>query len=212
MKNPQLLIILAALLMAVVLYIRFKAKNQSPEPDNDNTRPDDSLLPVAHVHNNKLVLVQPASPGEMERIVTGFCNMYNKEQFLALPRVYALSQHQFAITFPFNINFDIFCYFVNYLNYPIELDRPLSATGWTTTAGSDNLLPAEFTNKEVMIYVCDTDTEADNVYISTSDDACFKISFSFEKKQPPVHPPVKQFKHPSISTKELAPLHFTDYK
>ncbi len=114
MKIVLILIGVAVLIFAIKACM---PAGQKPQADTDTTIPSNEHLPTQEKPNDKLVIVDKISKTEIDSILTGFCNMYNKERFQAQPRLYKLSERQFAITFPYDIEFEIYCYFVNYVHY-----------------------------------------------------------------------------------------------
>jgi hypothetical protein len=66
--------------------------------------------------------------------------MYNKEAYQALPRMIRLSEREFAIVFPHDIGFEIYCYFINYLVYPMELKWKPDVIAWATTKPGEELI------------------------------------------------------------------------
>src|SRR5690606_27495310 len=80
---------------------------QKPQADTDTSRPSNEHLPKQERPNDKLVIVDDISKTEIDSILTGFCSMYNEESFQAQPRLYELNERQFAIIFPFDIEFEI---------------------------------------------------------------------------------------------------------
>src|SRR5690606_39859468 len=85
-------------------------------------------LPPSFPTRRSSDLVNKISKTEIDSILAGFCNMYNKESFQAQPRLYKLNESQFAITFPYDIKFEIYCYFVNYVHYPMGFDKDQKST------------------------------------------------------------------------------------
>jgi hypothetical protein len=147
-------IIIGLIASGVVLYfIWTKFKNQKPHADSDTTRPSAKLLPTQEQQNSKLVVVKDISYTDLQSILTGFCNMYNKEEYQAQPRLTKISEREFAITFPFDIEFEIFCYFINYVHYPMGFDRSFSVTGWTTTQSGDNWITEKSVNKKAILFI-----------------------------------------------------------
>ena len=114
-----------------------KLKNQKPQPDTDTRRPTENLFPTNKIANDKLVVVEDVSENDINKILQEFCNSYNKETYQAIPRLTKLSDKKFAITFPYDINFEIYCYFINYVNYPMGFDKHFKTIGWTTTKPTD---------------------------------------------------------------------------
>ncbi len=115
--------------VAIVFFAWTKLKNQKTQPDTDTRRPPENVFPTNKVANDKLVIVENASENDIKKIIQEFCNSYNKETYQAIPRLTKLSDRKFAITFPYDINFEIYCYFINYVNYPMGFDRHFKTIG-----------------------------------------------------------------------------------
>lgn len=167
--------------------------------------PLNSIFPTNKVANDKLVIVDEASENDIQKILQDFCNLYNTEKYQAIPRLTKLSGRKFAITFPYDINFEIYCYFINYLNYPMGFDRHFKTTGWTTTKPSDTWITEQSANKHVMLFVSDLDAEYDNVFLTTSDNIGYKLSFAMGEGNQPLNSPEKSYAKPPITISELDP-------
>jgi hypothetical protein len=174
-----LLLVLGLILAAIIFYaLRTKVKTSEPQPDTDTRRPSQSTLPTQTKQNDKLVLVKGTSQADFKHVLTGFCNMYNKENFQAQPRLTKLTEREFVITFPYNMDFEIFCYFINYIEYPMELTWSPDLTAWTTTKNSDTWITERSANKKAMLFIPTDDTEHDNVYMTTQDNIGYKLGFA----------------------------------
>jgi hypothetical protein len=174
-----LLLVLGLILAAIIFYaLRTKVKTSEPQPDTDTRRPSQSALPTQTKQNDKLIFVKGISHADLKRVLTGFCNMYNKESFQAQPRLTKLTEGEFAITFPYDIDFEIFCYFINYIEYPMELTWSPNLTAWTTTKNSDTWITERSANKKAMLFIPTDDTEHDNVYMTTQDNIGYKLGFA----------------------------------
>ena len=81
----------------------------------------------------------------------------------------------YILTYPHGLDFMTYCYVVNYLVYPFDMDENnmLTVTAWCTTAGIK-----WGASNEIMLYVPKGDTEYDNVYITTKDGLHFKQMFA----------------------------------
>jgi hypothetical protein len=174
-----LLLVLGLILAAIIFYaLRTKVKTSEPQPDTDTRRPSQSTLPTQTKQNDKLVLVKGTSQADFKHVLTGFCNMYNKENFQAQPRLTKLTEREFVITFPYNMDFEIFCYFINYIEYPMELTWSPDLTAWTTTKNSDTWITERSANKKAMLFIPTDDTEHDNIYMTTQDNIGYKLGFA----------------------------------
>ena len=207
-------IILALIGVIVVIYFIWnRLASQKTEPDTDTRRPSDEYLPKQEIQNDKLVISDNITATEIDRILTGFCNMYNKEKYQAQPRLYKLSEKQFAITFPYDIEFEFFCYFINYVRYPMGFDKSFEVTGWTTTKSGETWITEKSAGKRVMLFIPADDTEYDNVYLTTEDSIGYKLGFAVGEEKQLLDFPQKYFVKPKIEIVELEKEEeYKDYK
>lgn len=212
MKQQYLIIgiLVIATIAVFVAWTRFK--NQKPQSDTDTSRPQENLFPTNKVVNDKLVIVEDVSENDIEKILQEFCNSYNKETFQAVPRLTKLSVNKFAVTFPYDINFEIYCYFINYVNYPMGFNRRLKTIGWTTTKQSDTWITEKSVNKNIMLYVSDFDKEYDNVFLTTSDNIGYKLGFAIGEEKQLLNRPEKSYVRQPVSYNELDEKPYTDFK
>jgi hypothetical protein len=210
--KSQTLIVIAVLILLGMYYFWKKTRYQKPIPDTDTSRPSTTLLPAAPIANDKLVLVSGISDTELRTVVTGFCNMYNKEKFKALPRIIKLTDTTFAIKFPYDIDFETYCFFINYLQFPMELDRSVNTIGWTTTKSTDSWITEKSANKKAMIYMPEIEDEYDNVYLTTEDNIGYKLGFAIGDEKQLLDQPPSLYKSPNIDLAPLDNKEFIDIK
>ena len=211
MKQQYLIYGLIAV-VAIVFFAWTKLKNQKPQPDTDTRKPPENVFPTNKVANDKLVIVENASENDIKKIIQEFCNSYNKETYQAIPRLTKLSDRKFAITFPYDINFEIYCYFINYVNYPMGFDRHFKTIGWASTKPTDTWITEKSANKNVMLFVSDFDTEYDNVFLTTSDNIGYKLGFAMGEEKQPLNSPEKSYVKPPINISELDTNESIDFK
>lgn len=212
MKQQYLIIGIVAIVAIVIFVAWTKLKNQKPQPDTDSSRPQESLFPANKVTNDKLVIVEDVSENDIKKILQEFCNSYNKETFQAIPRLTKLSDKKFAVTFPYDINFEIYCYFINYVNYPMGFDRHFKTVGWATTKPSDTWITEKSVNKNVMLYVSDFDKEYDNVFLTTSDSIGYKLGFAMGEEKQLLDRPEKSYVKQPIDLSELGTKESIEFK
>lgn len=210
LMNPLLTAIL--LIIAIIIFFAAWAKMKSLKSKADKRRPATSVLPTQAKPNDKMVFVNGISYPELQSILTGFCNRYNQESFQALPRATQLNDREFAITFPYDIEFEIFCYFINYLTYPMELERMVDVMAWATTSKSDNWITEKSANKMAMLFIPADDTEHDNVYMTTYDNIGYKLGFALGEEKQLLETPKKHFLSPPLAFSELGNKEFEDFK
>nr|WP_199158684.1 hypothetical protein [Pedobacter sp. ASV2] len=207
----QYLIIGIILAIVAFYFIKVKILNQVVEPDNTTARPSNELLEKVESKNDKLVLVENISNLEVDSILIGFCNLYNKDSFQARPRLYKLKEDEFAITFPFDIDFEIYCYFINYVHYPMGFDRSFDVIGWTTTKNGQLWITDKTVNKKVMLFIPPDDTEHDNVFLTTSDNIGYKLGFAIGEEKQFLNQPKQHFISSKIEIKDLTNKEYKDF-
>jgi len=204
--------ILLVACVILVFVIKTRLVKSRLKSDTDESRPGTEKLPVAPVQNDKLVIVDGVGEDDLKRVIVGFCNMYNKEMYQALPRLTGLADTSFALTFPYDIDFEIYCYFINYLAYPMELKWSPKITAWTTTKTGDHWISERSANKRVMLFIPGDDREHDNVYLTTVNDTGYKLGFAVGEEHQLLATPSKRFSEPSIDLQSLTGKHATDFK
>jgi hypothetical protein len=211
MSSP--LVISGIIIAGILLYFFWKRiVNKKPEPDTDTTRPAENLILRKPEKNDKLIIVEDIDQADLQKVLTGFCNMYNKENYQVLPRLTALNGKQFAISFPFDIDFEIYCYLINYLTYPMEMERIVDVTAWATTKSKDNWITEKITGKKAMLFIPEDDTEHDNVYLTTFDNTGYRIGFGLGDQKLLIDGPKKNYKIPPIEIANLETKKYTDFK
>lgn len=209
MKVVLIIIGVAVLIFAIKACM---SAAQKPEADMDTTRPSNEHLPTQERPNNKLVIVDNISKAEIESILTSFCNMYNKESFEVQPRLYTVSERQFAITFPYDIEFDIYCYFVNYLHYPMGFDKSFDVSAWETTGQARGWITEKSANKKVMLFIPEDDSEHDNVFLTTDDNIGYKLGFARGGETQLLQTPKKRYFAPTIDISTLSEKEWRDFQ
>ena len=209
MKIVLIIIGIAGLIFAIKACM---PAGQKPEADTDTTRPSNENLPTQEKPNDKLVIVDNISKTEIDSILTGFCNMYNKESFQAQPRLYKLSERQFAITFPYDIEFEIYCYFVNYVHYPMGFDKSFDVTAWETTGQANGWITEKTANKKIMLFIPEDDSEHDNVYLTTDDNIGYKLGFAMGEEKHPLQSAKRRYFAPKIDIKTLSEKEGQDFQ
>ena len=197
-------------IITVVVIVIFKFGTRSTDSDLKNTlRPDGSIKPTTTIKNDKIVVVTNVKIEYLKTAIEQFCNLSNQDQFMVLPRLMILDS-KFVITFPYDIEFDQFCFFVNYIKYAHELilkpDYKPEIKAWCTTKAGFAWMTNEITNKHVMIYIPDWDEEYDNVYLTTQDNLGFKMGFALGEEHKRLNKPELQFEKANIN------LNISEYK
>ena len=121
----------------VVIALIIKACNFSTDNGQNNTsRPSDVPAP-SKVNNDRIVVIKGVPYGDIKKATQQFCNIYNQQGYAAIPNLTKISDSEFAITFPHDLTFDMFCFFVNYMYYPNNIFYKADIKAWTTTKPTD---------------------------------------------------------------------------
>jgi hypothetical protein len=207
------LIVIGLIIAVIILYVlRAWVKASEPQPDTATRRPSQSALQTLKKQNDKLVVIKGVSYSDLKGVITGFCNMYNKESFQARPRLTKFTEREFAITFPYDIDFEIFSYFINYIEYPMELQWAADVTAWATTKSSDTWITGKSANKHAMLFIPTDDTDHDNVYMTTQDNIGYKLGFAMGEEKQLLDTPKRRFVLPEIELSELVNREFEDFR
>lgn len=177
------------LFVAAVLALSFVLKSRI---SNGKPGSEDLDMPSEKIENDKIILIENAVCEDVKKAIQQFCDNYNQTVFVALPKLSVCSGNRFVVTFPYDIDFETFCYFVNYMYYPEVVHYYPLIKAWTTMRPNDQWVCKDIVNKSVMLYIPSDDKEYDNVYLTTSDNLGYKMGFTFEDEcqrlQNPVQP------------------------
>ena len=187
--------------LAVMIIIHLLAKKFKINLESKRTHY--AAFPTELVRNDKIVSVRNVQKLELIRAVQDFCRLYNDGIYKAIPKLHTISDNEFAITFPFDTEFEIFCYFINYMVYPENIEYSAKVTAWTKVSESDNCPITDLLHKDVMMYIPQNDEEFDNVHLTAFDNKCYKIDFSFEKDTSPLPETIIEFQKYMIDASNL---------
>jgi hypothetical protein len=169
------IVALIVVVLTVIAWLRIN-RLKAAAGKHGKTVPDREM-PEQEKQNDKLVRVAHVTHDDIRKVIAAFCNMYNKEAYMALPRLAKTSDGVYHISFPYDVDIDVFCFFVNYMAYPIELKWQAEVTGWATVAADDDFVKLKDAPQKAMFYLSDVDTEGDNVFITTQHNTGYKQDF-----------------------------------
>jgi hypothetical protein len=202
--NKTILIIGIIVVIALLIFkFGFTSLKQDLEK---RIRPSDSTKPAKLVDNDKIVIVKNLSLDYLKKAIEQFCNSYNQEQFIAMPRL-SVFENQYLITFPYDIDFERFCYFINYIKYANELclkpDYKPEIFAWCSTKNGDSWMTEEIINKRVILFIPEWDQEHDNVYLTTQYNMGFKLGFAMGESHIKLDKPALDFTNPPTELLKL---------
>lgn len=170
---------LVGMLMILALGVWLVYKNSRTKSINVE-RP--TLDMSVAVPNDKIVLVSNISKEQLQDTLADFCALYNREGIVVAPEIALSNDDRLAVVFPYDVAFDIFCYSINYLSYPPEVDgaEPI-VIGWGTFATTETLQP-ELAGKKLMVFIPEEDEAQDHVSIVTEHNVAHAMNLSYLDK------------------------------
>lgn len=128
--------------------------------------------------NDKLIVVRGEPIEKLKKELTEVCKLYNGDMGQMYPCLSQVGDQEFIITFPYDIDFELFCYLINYICYPLKATGTMpEVVGWTKAADGNGWIKKDIAGQNIMIYVPKDDTEHDNVFITTEKGKCYKFDF-----------------------------------
>jgi hypothetical protein len=208
------LLIIGIVVIAAVLIFKFGLTPSSKNLENKN-RPNNLEKPKNQVLNDKLIIVKNLKLEYLQKAIEQFCDLSNQERLIAQLRLTILGD-QSVLTFPYDIEFEQFCYLINYIKYAHELslkaDYKPEIKGWCNTKSGDAWMTDEILNKDVLLYIPDWDREYDNVYLTTNDGLGFKMGFALGYEHKKLDEPVMKFEKMPIDLNMLKDKEAIDFK
>lgn len=188
MELKTVLIIIGVIIVA--LFLKSCVSNNNSKNEN---RPIYKELPKDKITNDKIVLIENVSLEDLKKAIQQFCNNYNQEDYRALPLLTIVSENKFVVTFPYDIDFVTYCFFVNYMYYPNDISYKPTIKAWTTTKATDQWIKDDIANKKVMLYIPADDKDFDNVYLTTSNNVGYKMGFAMGEESQKLDAPKQKY-------------------
>lgn len=172
--NTTYIIIATIGVVALLAWFFFSNSGKNAEEIIENET-DKEEIP-----NDKIIVAENIDFDELKKVIKASCGFYNNEEFLVAARFIKIDETHAAITFPYDVEFDVFCYFVNCMinAHFTKLDPVIKA--WATIKNNDNESYKHCNNQRALFYIPEEDTEHDNVFFTTENNKCFKLSFDNE--------------------------------
>ncbi len=203
----------AALITIGLVGLAFIIKSCASETSHysDKSRPANAPTPTKK-YNDKIVVIKGANYNDIKKAITQFCNLYNREDLAAVPNLTKISETEFVVTFPYDLTFDKFCFFVNYMYYPNEIFYKADIKAWATTKQGDIWITDKSVNKKVMLFIPPDDQEHDNVYLTTQDNIGYKLGFAQGEETKLLDKPKLDFVSQTKTVGDIAGHHTEDIK
>ncbi len=206
----QHILIFIFLIVAIILYLLFKLKFNKPYLKK--SRPNNKKIPQKYNNNFKIIHIQNVHINDISKAITQFCNLYNQNDYAIFIRMFCIDDHEYILTFPYDISFDIFCMFFNYITYPHEIFYKPTIYGWNTINIDDVWSTDDMIYKNIFMYIPNDDTEYDMVYLTTFDNLGFKISFRSSPACTKLENPILAYKYPEYNINDTHNFNYIDFK
>ncbi|MBZ4187424.1 hypothetical protein [Niabella beijingensis] len=203
MKHPYLILAIILMVTLLLIFDRLELKDRRMRDGSAIKDPADGSLPEDKVANDKLIVVEGMNEDQIKGIIRDFCGWHNREMLQLIPVVTKMTDQLFAITFPYDVSFDIFCFLISYLNYPKGYTRRFHTMGWATTRLADMWMTEENAGKQVLLFVPDRETAYDRVFMTTADQTTYQLGFAEEAAQLLQYPDMS-YRMPLFTAHDLA--------
>jgi len=202
----NILLAIGAFILVFIVLMKFAPSLFKNDKLSNTSRPPAETKPSHTVPNDKLVVVGKITYEDIRKAVTNFCNMYNQDDWAVLPRLIKTADDKFVVTFPYDIDFEMLCFFINYMAYPEGLDISPEVIGYTTANPNDNWITPQAANKKVMLFLPENDTWDDFVLMTTEDNIGYKLGFALGHQKQLLAIPEKTFIAPKQDITGLASM------
>ncbi|MBA4057035.1 MAG: hypothetical protein C0490_20135 [Marivirga sp.] len=162
--------------------------------------------------NEKLIVVKGPKEEQMKKVLEKFCEMYNQNGSTTILKFYKKGDDTFFITFPSDIDFELFCYLINYIKYPMDINYKVEAIGWTIADHVDSWNTKYINGKKVIVFIDPDDQEYDNVMLTTEDNAAYEIGFAMGEGLEPRNKMILDFRTHDINLADLRNANGTTVK
>lgn len=158
--------------VALILYLRRKFNKGT-----ETGRPDPSLRPVALVNNDKMVIVAGVSEEQMDVMLCTFADIYNSRDYDAIIRMHPINNQVFALTFPYDMKWEIFTELIDHLIYFDESEQKAQTKAWLTLPEQCEPVAGE----HGMLSIKEDDENYDLIRITTQYNRGWKVDYETER-------------------------------
>jgi hypothetical protein len=148
----------------------------------DNFRPfllKGNIKKIQFMELDGKILVTGTSTENLIDTLYNLAYLYRETDFVQNIR---LSKHTaidcFLIEFEEMPDFDRFMYFVNFIRYPIGIEHAPDVRGYWTSQLGDHIIASELIDKQLMLFVSESDKEGDNITVVSHDNYSYTIPFA----------------------------------
>ncbi|MGQ3677993.1 hypothetical protein [Tenacibaculum discolor] len=125
------------------------------------------------VTTENLIIISGGAYNDIKKALRQWINLYSKDlQDDFTFQIFKNGRGNHIIQADKRLDNEQFFYLVNYLNYPENIEYKIDVEGYTK--GKDK---HQLRDKDLLVYISQTDREYDNVFVTTSDNENFKVDF-----------------------------------
>jgi hypothetical protein len=206
MQNNYRVITVVVTLIFCVIYMvylwkrRFKkAIEFKPRKKNVGNPIDISKYDIG----NKIIAIKN---GNYDLIVKAIAQFFVIQESKYIVKLSKISEDYFIITFPCDTSFQNFCYLINYLNFPHNLDIGYypDIKGWVNNLTSEKWINHSSLTEKLMVFIPkENHDETDCVYYTTNRNKGYRINFANRNKIISLKYPLLDYTSSGIRIKEI---------
>lgn len=158
-----------AIIVVLILYLRNKFRKKE-------AKPDPALRPNISVSNDKIVIVAGLEEADVEQLLRVFTDIYNSRRYDAIIRIHPMGKQVFALTFPYDISWELFIELMDHLVYFDDSELKAQIRAWLT-------LPKECEpagGEHAMLFFKEDDNDFEPIYVTTQYNRYWKIDYEAE--------------------------------
>lgn len=122
---------------------------------------------------DNLILIKGGAYNDIKKALRQWIHLYSKDLQDGLTfQLFKNGNGNHIIQADKEIENERFYYLINYLKYPEGIEYKIDIEGYTTGKDKNQLK-----DKELLVYISQTDKEYDNVFVTTSENENFKVDF-----------------------------------
>lgn len=122
---------------------------------------------------DNLIIIQGGAYNDIKRALRQWIDLYSKDLQDGLTfQLFKNGSGNHIIQADKRLDNERFYFLINYLKYPEGIEYKIDVEGFTTGTDKNQLK-----DKTLLVYISSTDTEYDNVFVTTSENENYKVDF-----------------------------------
>lgn len=179
----QVILLIVGTLIIVITILLWKFYFHFPDATKD------AFVERTKSMEKRVILIEEMNEEQLYDAIDEFIGMYKEDMDTSSLEKPFVTRYEkgFLLTFSANIDYNLFCFWVNYLVYSDKKKQErYFVYGWYPFGEVESQKESmNFSGKTIMIYIPKEDDEFDNVYIITPDNQYYKNEFAGTTKAIP---------------------------